>query len=237
MQDTLQSLRSLQEVDQRIFRVRAELTRLPKERDARAAQLKQLEDKKATLEARAADLRTRIKEIEDDTTQQRQRMRKVESEAMKSRGDVALQAAFQHEARSLKRDVSSAEEEGLRLLDEAEQLTNEIGQLDARVTEERKVYEEFATSVAAEIADAEGRLAELEAERAKRMSTEIPPEILSTYERLLAVRDGQALAVLDGKICQACYMETPPNLYVRVARGVELVQCPNCDRFLYLPVG
>jgi len=235
MQDTLQSLRSLQEVDERIFRVRAELTRLPRERDARAAQLQRLEERKAALDARVHDLRVRIKEIEDDTTQQRQRMRKVESEAMKSRGDVALQAAFQHEARSLKRDVSSAEEEGLRLLDEAESTTTEAAELGAQLEEERKVFDEFAQGVAREVADAESRLADLEAERAKRMSSEIPPAILSTYERLLKVRDGQALALLDGKICQACYMETPPNLYVRVARGVELVQCPNCDRFLYLP--
>ena len=235
MQDTLQSLRSLQEVDQRIFRVRAELKRLPQERDARAAQLKRLEDRKANLEARSVDLRARIKEIDDDTTQQRQRMRKVEAEAMKSRGDVALQAAFQHEARSLKRDVSSAEEEGLRMLDEAETLTTETAAVQAQLDEEQKVYDEFAENVAKEIADAEGRLADLEADRAQRMSNEIPPDVLSSYERLLEVREGQALAVLDGKICQACYMETPPNLYVRVARGLELVQCPNCDRYLYLP--
>jgi predicted nucleic acid-binding Zn-ribbon protein len=30
-------------------------------------------------------------------------------------------------------------------------------------------------------------------------------------------------------------MEVPVNLVVRVQRGTELVQCPSCDRILFLP--
>ena len=43
-----------------------------------------------------------------------------------------------------------------------------------------------------------------------------------------------ALAELDGKICQACHMEVPSNLYVKVARGTVLAQCPSCDRIFYI---
>ncbi|MDP7573134.1 MAG: C4-type zinc ribbon domain-containing protein, partial [Myxococcota bacterium] len=55
------------------------------------------------------------------------------------------------------------------------------------------------------------------------------------FERRVAegARDGEAMAVLEGNICQACYMEVMPNLMVRLVRGRDVVQCPSCDRILY----
>jgi predicted nucleic acid-binding Zn-ribbon protein len=29
-------------------------------------------------------------------------------------------------------------------------------------------------------------------------------------------------------------MEVPTNMVVRVSRGADLVQCPSCDRILYI---
>jgi predicted nucleic acid-binding Zn-ribbon protein len=84
------------------------------------------------------------------------------------------------------------------------------------------------------MAIAQAKLDELETERAKRMSSDVDPESLTLYERLLAAREGVALAELEGKICQGCYMEVPSNLYVKVARGTSLAQCPSCDRIFYI---
>jgi predicted nucleic acid-binding Zn-ribbon protein len=234
MQQTLRALRALQELDQEIFRLREELRRLPEERDRRRALVDRLIAARDEAEARQRELRTRIKEIEDMTTQQRQRMRKVEGEAMSSRGDMALQAAFQHQARTLKRDISIAEEEGLELVEQAEGLGAQASELSAQVGEAEGVYGELASNVESEMAIAQAKLDELETERAKRMSSDVDPESLTLYERLLAAREGVALAELEGKICQGCYMEVPSNLYVKVARGTSLAQCPSCDRIFYI---
>jgi predicted nucleic acid-binding Zn-ribbon protein len=83
------------------------------------------------------------------------------------------------------------------------------------------------------MAAAQGRLDELSAERKKRLSACHPPEALTSYNRLLAAREGQALAELDGKACQACFMDVPANVVVRVQRGSELVNCPGCSRILF----
>jgi predicted nucleic acid-binding Zn-ribbon protein len=161
-------------------------------------------------------------------------MRKVEGEAMNSRGDMALQAAFQHQARTLKRDISIAEEEGLELVEQAEGLGTQVSELGAQVDAAEGVYGELASNVKSEMATAQAKLDELETERAKRMSSDVDPESLTLYERLLAAREGVALAELEGKICQGCYMEVPSNLYVKVARGTSLAQCPSCDRIFYI---
>ena len=91
-----------------------------------------------------------------------------------------------------------------------------------------------AERVEREMAEANGRVESMDAERRQRQSPEdLETEALSLYERLLEVREGVALAELDGRICQMCYIQVPPNLSVRVLRGTEVVQCPSCDRILY----
>jgi predicted nucleic acid-binding Zn-ribbon protein len=234
MQDTIKALRALQELDQEIYRLREELRRLPEERATRRAQIDALIARRTETQRRAAEIKTKVKEIEDLTTIQRQRIRKVEHEAANSRGDMALLAAYQHQVRSLKKDIAQAEEEGLMLVGEGETVQAESARLAAEIEQSEKVFAEFDRNVAQEMSVARIKLAELEAQRATRMSSRIEPENFALYEKLLASREGVALAELESRICQACYMEVPVNLYVRVARGTQLVQCPSCDRIFYV---
>ena len=88
-----------------------------------------------------------IKEIEEVTTKQRQRVRKLEGEANASKADVALLAAYQHEIRTLKRKISQDEEEGLRLVEKVDQLDGAASELEATLEEERGVFAEFRGNV------------------------------------------------------------------------------------------
>jgi uncharacterized protein len=234
MQETIKALRALQELDQEIYRLREELRRLPEERATRRGQIDALIARRGETQRRLLETKSKIKEIEDMTTTQRQRIRKVEHEAANSRGDMALLAAFQHQVRTLKKDVAQAEEEGLTLVGESETVQAESERLSGEIAQAEAVFAEFDKNVEQETAVARVKLAELEAQRATRMSNAIEPESFALYEKLLAKREGVALAELESRICQACYMEVPVNLYVRVARGTQLVQCPSCDRIFYV---
>jgi hypothetical protein len=234
MQDTLRALRGLQELDRDIYRVDQEVKRLPRERARRRAEIDQKIERRQAIEREIREERAKLKEIEDHTTLQRQRLRKLEHEAGLSRADAALLAAYQHEMRTLKRDIGDAEEEGLKRVEVIEQLEKACGDLQAGVDEEERVFEEFRIQLERELAEAQERLSQLVEERTKRLSGAIPPAVLSQYEKLLAAREGMAMAELEGRVCQGCYMEVPPNVYVRIARGQEIVECPNCTRILYL---
>jgi predicted nucleic acid-binding Zn-ribbon protein len=233
MRETLQALLTLQEIDRDIFRVKEELKRLPLELKSKRVELDKRIGKMNDLQAETKRLRVRIKELEDQTTVQRQRVRKIETEAGNSRADMALLVAYQHEIRTLKREISGSEEDGLQCLERVEDLGKQISAFQTELDAEQKLFDEFSKNVETEVKDATARRDQLSAERARRMSSEIPPEALATYNRLLSARSGVAMAELSGRICQGCYMEMPTNLCVRVARGTELVQCPSCDRILY----
>ncbi len=233
MQEVLAALLRLQELDQHIFRAQAELKRLPNERAQRKAELERRAQKLTDTRNEAQKLRVRIKELEDSSTVQRQRARKVEGEAASARQDMALLVAFQHEIRTLKREINNSEEQGLLLVDQVEALEKDILAQEQALASEQSAYAEHDANVQRELDAAQKRLDELSAERKKRLTGAIPPEALTTYNRVLAAREGQALAELDGRACQACFIDVPANIVVRVQRGSELVNCPGCSRILF----
>ncbi|MBL8804937.1 MAG: hypothetical protein JNN27_23265 [Planctomycetes bacterium] len=234
MQQTIAALLALQELDTEIYRLRDELRRLPEERAARRAQIDAMIARKDETAGRARASRLKIKEIEDLTTIQRQRMRKVEHESTQAKVDVALLAAYQHQVKSLKREISQAEEEGLALVSDADAVEAEAKRIQGEIEQAEKVFADFAQNVERELAVARQKLGELEGRRKQRLSPDVDREAFALYERLLGSREGVALAQLDSRICQQCYMEVPVNLYVRVAKGDRVVQCPSCDRIFYV---
>ncbi len=235
MQEVLRALRGIQDLDFELFQVNREYARLPAERDVKREELDRRIHRRDEIDGELKTLQAQIKEIEDHTTMQRQRMRKVEGEAAKSRADAALLAAFQHERQSLRREIGEAEEEGLQFVERADELKARVEALDAEIAEAETVFTEFSGNVDTESAEAGKRLEELNAEREKRLGGSLPPDVLDVYERLLQAREGVALAELDQRVCQGCYMSVPANVFVRLSRAVDLVQCPSCDRILYLP--
>src|SRR6185503_11462475 len=206
LRQTLQILRSLQELDRDIYRLQDELRRFPQELTRKREKLRLESERLAEVEKQLMGAKVRLKEIEDLTTGQRQRVRKLEHEAGESRADAALLVAFQHEIRSLKRDIGEAEEEGMTLLSEIERLTQERGAQQAAVTELEKEFAIYAANIDKEAKETLHRAQAMERERARRGSSQLAPDILGQYEKLLASREGQAVAELDRRVCQGCYV-------------------------------
>jgi hypothetical protein len=234
---TLAILRGLQDLDRDLYRLQDELKRFPQEVTRKREKLRLEQERLGEVERKLTEARVRLKEIEDLTTSQRQRVRKLEHEAGESRADAALLAAFQHEIRTLKRDIGEAEEEGLGLVTEIETLGAERAALQAAAGELEKEFDQYAANVDKEAKQTMDRAQAMERERKKRGTSELPPDVLGTYEKLLASREGQAMAELDGRVCQGCYVSVPNNIYVRLARSTELVMCPSCGRILFLRDG
>lgn len=227
------ALRALQEIDRDIHRVRAELKRLPAERERREAELALRKTEIELIRGRVMERQLRVKEIENQTSTQRQRIRKLEAELNSSR-DVAVVEGCKYEIRSLKRQIEDAEQEALEHMEGVELAQARAKELGATLDAELAVFAEFSKNVERESASAKTRLTELEAVRKSRMSGDVNPAALTLYERLLGAREGEAMALLENGICQACFMEVPPNLRVRLTRANEVIQCPHCDRILYL---
>ena len=214
-----------------IYKVEAELRRLPEELEQRKQQLELMQNEINTRKHRLVELRGEIKEVEGHTSAQRMRLRKLDHECASGKIDAAMLASYQHEMKSVKRTISRAEDDGLKMVEQTEALEKEIAEFQGRLDEEQTIFAEYEQNVANETATAEARRAELQSQRGD--ISNIDATTMDTYTRILNLREGEALARLEGNICQGCFVGIPRNLSVRLARGSELVHCPSCNRILF----
>ncbi|MFT5689637.1 MAG: putative nucleic acid-binding Zn-ribbon protein [Planctomycetota bacterium] len=122
------------------------------------------------------------------------------------------------------------------MVEKADALRASIEHIDSTVASAEGDFTELDDNVAKEIAAAEAKRDKYEAERKARMGDgTVPKDVLTEYEKLLEAREGQALAMLEDRTCQGCYVGVPTNIYVKLMRAHELVTCPSCLRILYLP--
>jgi len=212
MRDVLRVLVDLQEADEDLFRIRRELARLPEERDRRRAEIDARIQRAKELDGDLLKLSMQEKELDDAAKANRQRIMKLEAESGKTT-DQALLAAYSHEQRTLRRENSDLEDEILRITERREALEADRGQLKEEI---------------------EADEADLVKAREERMGSSIPPDVRDTYEKLLEAREGMALAALDDQTCEGCYIQVPTNIKVKLMRGKDLVQCPNCQRILFM---
>ncbi|MBA4180933.1 MAG: hypothetical protein C0506_10130 [Anaerolinea sp.] len=70
--------------------------------------------------------------------------------------------------------------------------------------------------------------------RRESQKTKIPPRALAVYERVRERRGGNALAKIQGSTCSACRVSMPDSVRKQAFHPDVLVQCPNCERILYL---
>ncbi len=85
---------------------------------------------------------------------------------------------------------------------------------------------EKSTLLKSELARVEAELAETE----KR----IPASVKADYQRVVDAKGEEGLAPIDGDSCGGCYqtLTTQVREYLQMS---QLVRCPNCNAFLYLP--
>ena len=145
--------------------------------------------------------------------------------------------AFQEEQAMLSRQKSEAED----LLLERMVATEEIQEALASTQETLVALEEQRSLRVPELRR-QGRALSAELQDLNRRRDEMlphfPPQVLSTYETLLASRDGQAVSKVEAgrgrEVCQACRVALPRSDIQRLRTGETLVQCNNCRRILYM---
>lgn len=145
--------------------------------------------------------------------------------------------AFQEEQQMLRRQKGESEDVLLEHMVAAEELQEALtGAREAVSTleEERRqrlpILHEQEQTLSVELEELERRRSAL--------VPQFSPQILSTYETLLASRGGHAVSRVESvrgrDICGACRVALPRSDTQRLRIGESLVQCNNCRRILYM---
>jgi len=227
----LSKLIDVQEIDKVIQEVTQELTRLPEElkageaaleelKAAHAAQLQELEN----LKAQKRDTETEMAEMEEGIKTSRQRLMEIKSNIEYKA--MLKEIAFKEDQRDQR------ETRTLQFMDLMETQNRLIAEQIGQMEEQDAILVQKRQEVAVQVAKLQQKLAELE-EKRKKVRKAVPAPLMKRYEFIRQRRNSSAICAVHEGVCLGCHMNILPQQFIDLQKGLEILQCPHCQRILY----
>ena len=227
----LSRLIDVQEIDKVIQEVTQGLARLPEElkageaaleelKAAHAARLQELED----LKAQRRDTEMEMAEMEEGIKNSRQRLMEIKSNIEYKA--MLKEIAFKEDQRDQR------ETRILQFMDLLETQNRLIAEQIGQMEEQEAILGQQRQEVAVQVAKLQRELAELE-ERRKKVRKAVPAPLMKRYEFIRQRRNSSAICPVHEGVCLGCHMNILPQQFIDLQKGLEILQCPHCQRILY----
>lgn len=226
----LESLVSLQRVENEIRRIETGLQEIPRQKQELDARLS--EERRLLDEAREASAT-----CQKNRRQHEGALQDLEAKRSKYKGqlmDVKTNkeyTAMLHEIETVEREIRAREDQILHEMERAEALA-----LDMKREEEAFKKAEARQREEGQALEARGRALAAEAARfnAERdaVAAKVPEDLRELFQRVARLRGIAVAEAKDGK-CQVCHLTLRPQMYVDLKKNEEIVQCPACNRILF----
>ena len=233
---TFDVLLQVQDRDLTIDRLRHRRDALPERAELRSVEdrIVQVESTLTETRARRDEVVGRQEKLEADVAASEKRIAEIDKRMYS--GEVSASRDLQamtDEIQSLKRRVSSLEDQAIEVMEEREPVDAEV----ATLVGQRDDLDRQAEDLLARIAEAEAAIdAELVEEQQARaeIASELPAELATTYERLRSKLGGIGAARLEQASCTGCHLKLPSTEVERLRKldPDEIAYCDQCGRIL-----
>jgi predicted nucleic acid-binding Zn-ribbon protein len=201
-------------------------------------QLKAQDDRIARFEAARTEaqdsikkLKVKIHEKEVETKTKQQQIAKYEQQRNQAANRKEYDA-FQHEIAHAKLECQKLEDATLEIMEEAENLSGKLPELEKAVSQARDEAARFRK-------DYEPRVLVLREQfdkatlDLKEQEKLLPPAMLESYDRLVTSMGEDALSLVVNRSCTACHTSITIQHQNDLLSG-RLVLCKSCGRMLYV---
>jgi len=227
----LQQLIVLQSLDDEIAEHKKLLADIPLQIDTGCTELEEkkkiLSNAKEELDA----LQKERKDLELAVQGENDHMAKAKTKlpAVKTNREYT---AILSEVEAIKVKVSGLEDKELEIMEILEEKQKEVPGIEKKYNEEDARFQEYKAKKDAELDRIKQELGVLVAKR-ENVSGQLDRVIMQRYEKVAGSRDGRAVVMLQGSICQGCFQQILPQMVIDVKIGESIQQCSNCICFLY----
>ena len=229
----IEKLLILQQRDQTIDELEADLKRIPNEKELAKSRLASSQKAVADAKTTAQENEVAIKAIELDIETRKNTIGRLKTQQFETRKNEEFRAIgteidrYQNEIDELETNELELMETGDGLGEKLSEAKEFLSKAEASVEEELKTYD-----VREE--EEKKRLTEVKALREKAASNIGDEDLIELYERLRKARGSDAIAPLsESGQCGGCHVKVTPATLLKVNADKEIVQCENCGRILY----
>jgi predicted nucleic acid-binding Zn-ribbon protein len=224
VREELERLSRLQELDLKIDRARMLVTSAPQA-------FANIEKELATENANFLEKQKR--QLETDIVMDNDRIKNIESRLGAVTNNKEFHAASK-ESDKAKKAISDREK---LVSDLATKITDQdriMAEIQVKIDALNGVLETKRSEVGTQVSEADKEIASYAGDRSSIVA-EITPPVMSRYNRIRKVYS-DAIAIVSRGNCSCCNVSLPPQMYIQVQKGLELLTCPSCQRLLYYKV-
>ena len=229
--DQIEQLVVLQKVDSEMITVQYVLEDAPK-------QLQELQEKQEYLTQQRAVIQEKI----DVLVEQKIKLEtEIDNDAQKiKKGKNKLMLVENtKEYHAMMREMDTLEKMNRTREEERNNLLADLDDLDGRKEVLQKDIDLVGENIAAqqstldqELSVKRRRLETLDKEKNKA-SDAVPGPILSRYNFIRERIPNPVIVPVSEAVCQGCHVVIPPQTYIELQKGEQILSCPNCMRIIY----
>jgi uncharacterized protein len=231
MLETIERLLILQDRDQKIRHLQAELAHIEPERQSLLAKAAAASTQLDNAKLRVRQTEAARKELELEVEAKKQMIVRYANQQFQTRKNEEYRA-LAHEIDTCKADIFKIEDREIELMEQAEAAQKEVALATKAGTDTRKLVEEQVAQLNAREENFKKELAELDVNR-EALASAVDESARSRYERLVRSKGENVVVGVQHGVCGGCHMRVPPQLLVACQAQKELVGCSNCGRILY----
>jgi len=231
VREVIEQLLAVQELDEQILRIQAELTEGPRRLEEENGELLGHRERHDGLARQAKEAMRAGERKNGDLEGIDRKMKDLNGKLMTARTNKEYEA-LKMEIAGLKADFEILEEEALQQWSVGEEREKEAAGEEEIIHRIQAEYADRKTEWEARATGLESELSELAGVRKER-SLHLSPSWIETYDKVLAKTGCPALVEIVDRYCQGCQRHVTIHDVTRAIKGAEVVQCKACSRILY----
>lgn len=233
MRDDVKQLLALQEIDQRIHALEAELVRIPKLQESAKERLANDTEALATAKSNYQSNEVEIKNVELDIGTRRNSIDRLKNQQFETKKNEEY-TKLGEEVKRYEEQVDELETKELELMEIADDLRAKIADAEAALAKTQGFVDEEIAELEARSDERKAELADAKNKREAQVGVINDEDLMDSYTRLYNKREGKAIVhVTDQKSCTSCHVQVTPATYALAQSGSAIANCDNCGAILF----
>ena len=227
----IEQLIVLQNVDSEIYELNKQLEEAPQKVSSIRQKLETQQHQQAQVDEKISMLREQERKLNREIEEDNDRIKQSKNKLMLVENSKEYHAMMR-EMDNLEKTNRLREEEKVAVEEDLAAQNNIKASLDAEIDKLDRELQEKQQHLDEQLQGAQAKLDELHKKR-EAATQEIPQPILSRYEFIRSRLSHPVIVPVDNGVCHGCHISIPPQSFLELQKGEQILSCPNCQRLIF----